>query len=851
MNRKSILLPLSLAALLVLAGCTHPATSSVASSSTGSVVASSSVDTTPKVTAVSITAAGAKTSIAVSETLQLTATVTGTNSPAQTVTWAVADSTVATISDAGLISAVKTGSTTFTATSTVDTTKSATFNLTVTAEVFDSIATLNTAKTSAKVHGVVNGLTSSGFILDEGTAALYVYTSSAPTVAQGDFVKAEGEVVIYKGVLEMKNAKVAKLIEGTKPTVATAVELTKTKVDEWAAASWADTALTLATTNVQPMSFLAEAKTVGTYVNLFIEGSSIAISAVSVTDAMKAAVVAGKWYDMVAYPNGYNSTKTYIPMVYVSATEHHFTPAGLTVTAAGGAKAVAMASTLQLSAAVDPVHASQEVTWASSDTASATIDAAGLITPVKASNAVTFTATSTEVATLKGTITLRIGDPISGIVVKDGTSEITSLSMAITDTKTLTAVVTPTTAMQDIAWASSDETVATVDKVGKVTAIKAGTANITATSFATDDAGKPMTATVALTVTSLPGATGLTVSQIKSATADSNHLYSMKGIIEYVFDGTLGGFYLTNPTTGETVAVYGGYFGVPTDFYTYSAGTLTFTKDSSKSISSQIGVAGKCVTAVGTIETYNGVGGLKNCSLTEDTTASYTYSASIKTVTNGTVTLSKSSELAYGETVTITCAPDTGYVLSSITVTTAYSTIKPTVSSSDPNMFTFTASCVNVVEVAFEKSVTQVGSYSFSGDSTGSSLDTAGLKAMFTANLSSAYTTEVISDVTEATNVKSGLSGQALGFLLGSPSTAGSFTISTSASIVKVVVQVTAYSATDTITVGTAAAQTPGVSYLSSRATKTLSFEFDAGLTSITFATNKCCFISGVDLYTA
>jgi len=88
-----------------------------------------STDNTPTVTSVAVTAAGNATSVAKGGTLQFNAVVTGTNSPAQTVTWTVEGGVTGTTITAGLLSvdAAETAtSLTVRATSTVDTSKSGT-----------------------------------------------------------------------------------------------------------------------------------------------------------------------------------------------------------------------------------------------------------------------------------------------------------------------------------------------------------------------------------------------------------------------------------------------------------------------------------------------------------------------------------------------------------------------------------------------------------------------------------------------------------------------------------------------------------------------------------------------------
>ena len=56
----------------------------------------------------------------------------------------------------------------------------------------------------------------------------------------------------------------------------------------------------------------------------------------------------------------------------------------------------------------------------------------------------------------------------------------TTTSIKVGANETLTATVTPEGASQTVTWSSSDDTKATVDASGKVTAVAEGTATITA-----------------------------------------------------------------------------------------------------------------------------------------------------------------------------------------------------------------------------------------------------------------------------------------------------------------------------------------------------------------------------------
>ena len=120
---------LSVAALTSLAGCNGNTSSP--SISSGSTQTSANPDS---ITSVVIN--GPKT-VNVGQTITLVAGVTGdeTNS----VTWSSSDDTIATVSDSGVVTGVKAGSVTITATSVINPTVSGTWSLTVSAPLRRSL----------------------------------------------------------------------------------------------------------------------------------------------------------------------------------------------------------------------------------------------------------------------------------------------------------------------------------------------------------------------------------------------------------------------------------------------------------------------------------------------------------------------------------------------------------------------------------------------------------------------------------------------------------------------------------------------------------------------------------------
>ena len=148
--------------------------------------------------------------------------------------------------------------------------------------------------------------------------------------------------------------------------------------------------------------------------------------------------------------------------------------------------------TITLIANVFPTAAqNRTVTWSSSDTSVATVSSEGVVTALKVGTA-TITATTTDGSNLTATCKVTVVEtPATGISLNK-----TTASLKATETVTLTATVTPsTTTNKSVIWTSSDETVATV-KDGVVTAHKVGTANIIVTT--TD--GSNLSATCKVTV---------------------------------------------------------------------------------------------------------------------------------------------------------------------------------------------------------------------------------------------------------------------------------------------------------------------------------------------------------------
>lgn len=152
---------------------------------------------------------------------------------------------------------------------------------------------------------------------------------------------------------------------------------------------------------------------------------------------------------------------------------------------------VYLGSTLELVATVEPEDATvKDVAWSSSDESVATVDEKGVVTPVKEGK------TTITVTTVESSKTATCAVTVKRVEVTGVTLNKTSIELAPGSATTLKATVEPEDATYpEVTWSSSDESVATVDAGGKVTAVAQGTATITVTTV---DGGK--TATCAVTV---------------------------------------------------------------------------------------------------------------------------------------------------------------------------------------------------------------------------------------------------------------------------------------------------------------------------------------------------------------
>ncbi len=140
---------------------------------------------------------------------------------------------------------------------------------------------------------------------------------------------------------------------------------------------------------------------------------------------------------------------------------------------------VYVTKSVQLNATVLPENAyDKSVTWSSSDTDVARVDSNGKVTAVGSGKAIITVKTNTGSKKAQCTVTVKPKIQVISINLNK-----TKGSIYKGGTYQLKATVSPSNATYpEVKWKSSDKSVATVSKTGKVTAVKAGKAVITCTS---------------------------------------------------------------------------------------------------------------------------------------------------------------------------------------------------------------------------------------------------------------------------------------------------------------------------------------------------------------------------------
>ena len=228
----------------------------------------------------------------------------------------------------------------------------------------------------------------------------------------------------------------------------------------------------------------------------------------------------------------------------------------------------------QLQATVAPEDATDaDVDWSSSDVSVATVDGAGNVTAVAEGTA---------------TITAKAGDKAATctVTVKAATIAVTSveldadeMTLKVGDEGQLQATVAPENAAnKSVTWSSSNESVATVEQNGNISAVGVGEATITVT---TTDGGK--TATCKVTVIKKAGAISYATTSVNKTFGDANFTNELTktGDGKVTYSSDKESVAKVNTTTGEVTIMGKGEATITAtvedgDNYTYATKTASY-----------------------------------------------------------------------------------------------------------------------------------------------------------------------------------------------------------------------------------------------------------------------------------
>jgi uncharacterized protein YjdB/agmatine/peptidylarginine deiminase len=390
------------------------------------------IDTSVPVTGVTINPTTAD--LNVQQTLQLTENVLPENATNQTVTWSTSNPAIATVSSTGLVTGVYPGNTIITVT-----TEDGGFTATSTINVMDVSGSVTATYTSSDIPtddqfitlpGMSNCPGSLSVTIPEGVYVTGVDVSYAMTAIQSGYMADQRS--------QLRCTSTGGIAE---PTLAA-----------------------------------GSGNSTGTY---YYERTGLDI-ANGVLDGgtIEFELHTGRTWSSA----GYTGCQVYNNKVDNSTWEVtvHYSMTGIPVTGITVSPAtidLILNNTSQITATVMPVNATnKQVIWTSSNSAAVTVNALGEATATGAGSA-TITGTTAD-GGFTATCFVTVIIPVTGITVSPETA-----SFGDDDTYQLTATVLPANATNPAyAWSSSNPSVATVSASGLVTAVNAGSANITATT---------------------------------------------------------------------------------------------------------------------------------------------------------------------------------------------------------------------------------------------------------------------------------------------------------------------------------------------------------------------------------
>ena len=388
----------------------------------------------------SVTISDASLSLEEGDTAQLTASVNPTNATNTNITWSSDDTSVATVSSTGLVTAVAKGQTTIKAISAMDNTKIGSCVVTVTKPAIVSTQYVFTSKS---------------------------WTATSNDVAANWTSGKDGAGYLNNGVQVTTGATGA---NGTSPVSFTDVRQVVVSYCTNASNGAGSISVQVGTNTAISQTITKTGGTTHRDLVFDVTGNQSGKVKITVTCSTNSIYVCG---------------------ATITCNNNPVYPTTLTI---GGTPSVNVGATTQLSVTFNSADVNRtNVAWSSNNTAVATVSNSGLVTGVKAGTA-TITATGEAESGTGPSDSITI--TVSNVAVSGVSISPTTLNLTVGGSSTVTATVSPNNATnKGVTFSSNNTSVVTVDSnSGNVIAVAKGSATITATS--TEDSTKKATCTV-------------------------------------------------------------------------------------------------------------------------------------------------------------------------------------------------------------------------------------------------------------------------------------------------------------------------------------------------------------------
>ena len=423
----------------------------------------------PPIPVASVTVTLSDATVQVGETVTaaaVTRSAAGTTLTGRTITWTSSNAAVATVSSTGVVTALAAGSASIVATSE---NRSGSATLTVSAPPPAPVASVTVTLADASL---VQGETTQASAVPRaanGTALTgrsITWTSSAPSVA----------TVSSSGLVTAVSAGSA-TISATSENRTGSAALTVSAPTPVPVAS---VAVALSNTNVQAGGTVTATATTRDAGGNVLTGrtvtwasSNTGVATVSSTGIVTTLTAGTATITATSESRSGSASLTVTPPPPVPVATVTVSPTSASLMEGATGQAVAVTRD-----ANGNVLTGRTVAWASSNTLVATVSATGLVSALRP-GAVTITATS-EGRSGTGALTVT-ATPVATVTVALGSNPIQE-GATTTATATMRNENGVALAGRTVTWASSNTTVATVSSTGVVTALRAGSATITATS---------------------------------------------------------------------------------------------------------------------------------------------------------------------------------------------------------------------------------------------------------------------------------------------------------------------------------------------------------------------------------